>query len=261
MIGRGSLLRRWSRSRPAPSAFAEGETIEATARSHVGRVRQINEDRFLVRSDRGLWAVADGMGGHTAGTEAADTAVEELAGVADGEHAISEAALHAALVRANRRIHAGGGSRQGVSGTTIVVAWLLRDRLTVLWAGDSRAYRIRTGEARCLTRDHSVIQELLDAGEITEAEAERHPYAHLVTRALGASDTVDVDRIEVDFRPGDRLLLCSDGVSRSLDLAGVTRGSPDMGQFADDVISGALRRDGSDNATVVAIQLNALLPA
>jgi serine/threonine-protein phosphatase Stp1 len=257
MIGR-SLLQRWKRPRLEEAWTSEEDFFDAAARSHVGKVRQINEDRFLVRSERGLWAVADGMGGHSAGSDAATAAIEELAELADGSGAISDAALRAALERANRRIHDRANGQKAVSGSTIVVAWADRDRLSVFWAGDSRAYRVRDGAVQGLTHDHSVVQELLDAGEITAAEAERHPFAHLVTRALGASDTLTPDQIVVDLAPGDRVLLCSDGVSRTLDLLAVARGNLAIEEFADDLLSAALRCDGSDNATLVAIHMNAL---
>jgi serine/threonine protein phosphatase PrpC len=256
MIAR-SMLGRWARPVPEPSLTCGVPSVATAARSHVGKVREINEDRFLVRSECGLWAVADGMGGHTAGGDAANTAIDELARIADAGHTISAAAIHAALNRANRRIRSGAQNRGGVSGTTIVVAWLMGDRLTVFWAGDSRAYRLRGGQAHCLTRDHSVVQELLDAGEITAAQAEGHPQANLVTRALGADDTVTADHIVVDIHPGDRLLLCSDGVSRSLDQTAVASDRQAINEFADQVLSTALRRDGSDNATLVAIQVSA----
>jgi serine/threonine protein phosphatase PrpC len=255
MIAR-SMLGRWVRPAPAPLPTSEARSVEAAARSHVGKVREINEDRFLVRSEAGLWAVADGMGGHAGGGDAANRAIDELARIADAGHTISAAAIHAALNRANRAIRNGAQNRGAVSGTTIVVAWLAGGRLTVFWAGDSRAYRLQGDQAQCLTRDHSVVQELLDAGEITAAQADGHPQANLVTRALGADDTVMVDQIVVDIQPGDRLLLCSDGVSRTLDPATVASHRQAINQFADDVLSAALRRDGSDNATLIAIQVS-----
>jgi serine/threonine protein phosphatase Stp1 len=253
-----SLIRRWTRDAAPTEPMVEA--IEAAARTHVGKVRQINEDRFLVRSERHLWAIADGMGGHSRGTEAANAAVDELAALADAPEQISAPAIRAALASANRKIYDNPSGRQGTSGTTIVVAWLDRDRLTVFWAGDSRAYCIRHGKARCLTKDHSVVQDLLDAGEISEREAQRHPYANLVTRALGVAAEVELDETVVHVRPNDRLLLCSDGVSRSLDLGDCAVGNSSIGRFADDILCSALRRDGGDNATIVAIQLNALPP-
>lgn len=250
MIGRG-LLRRWARD-TAPSTI----TPVVAARSHVGRVREINEDRFLVRSDRGLWAVADGMGGLAGGSEAAEAAIAELAAAADQGEAMSENLITAALDRANRHIRGESSDPAPRSGTTVVTAWLEGRRLTIFWIGDSRAYLVREGTARCLTRDHSVVQDLLDAGEITAREAERHPYAHLVTRALGAAESALPDRITLDLAVGDRLLLCSDGISRSLDPqeAVATVGRP-LAAYVDSLLNQALIRDGRDNATLVAIEI------
>lgn len=247
-------LRRASGSAGLPVANTAG--IEAVARTHVGLVRQINEDRFLVRSDRGLWAVADGMGGHTGGSRAAEIAIEELGVLADGTTPLCADAICSALARANERIREGLREQQATSGTTIVVAVVRGQRLSVFWAGDSRAYLVRRGSVRCLTRDHSVVQELIDAGGLDKAKADRHPYSHLVTRALGASVIVRPDQVDVDWEPGDRLLLCSDGISRTLDQAAVANGAAVLGQFADDMLGTALRADGSDNATLVAIQLD-----
>lgn len=251
MIGRG-LLRRWSREAPAgPMGIAP----RVAARTHVGKMREINEDRFLVRSEQGLWAVADGMGGLTAGSEAAEAAVTELANLTDHHGMITEVAIGAALDRANRHIRRETPDAEARSGTTVVVAWLEGRRLSVFWIGDSRAYLLRKGTAQRLTHDHSVVQDLIDAGEITEVEAERHPYAHLVTRALGAAESVSADRVVVDLEAGDRLLLCSDGVSRSLDPEEAAGAADEIGTFADKLLGDALHRDGSDNATLIAIEI------
>jgi serine/threonine-protein phosphatase Stp1 len=249
-------LKRWGRRPPAPAATAEpSEMAEAVARTHVGKIRTINEDRFLVRTDRGLWAVADGMGGHADGGAAADAAMQELARAAD-EHPLSARSLRTALNEANSRIRSVGRERQAMSGSTVVAAWLSSGRLTVFWAGDSRAYLRRGGEWRCLTRDHTVVQELIDAGEVTAEAAAGHRYSHLVTRALGAADALTLDEAAVECRPGDCLLLCSDGVSRSLDLAAAATPDGGLGRFADGLLDRALEQDGSDNATLVVVRIN-----
>lgn len=253
MIGR-HLLRRWARSADTAKGWPETEAVLAAARTHVGKVRDINEDRFLVRSDRGLWAVADGMGGHAGGGDAADMAIAKLAELSDDKRPLSEAAIRAAMRRANHEIRANAQARAAVSGTTIVIAWLAEDRLSIFWAGDSRAYLMNGGAARCLTRDHSIVQDLIDAGDITPAQAERHPHAHLVTRALGATDTIELDLTASAFRPGDRVILCSDGVSRSLDLTRTGLPGETVAQLSDDLLAQALVRDGSDNATLIAIE-------
>jgi serine/threonine protein phosphatase PrpC len=227
---------------------------QAVGRTHVGKVREINEDRYLVRSERGLWAVADGMGGHCAGGQAADIAIDELRTLAEDERPLSDAAVRAALERANQRIRRELSRPRSVSGTTVVVAWLEGLRLSVFWAGDSRAYLFSGEGARCLTRDHSVVQELLDAGEIDAEQAGRHPHANLVTRALGADDRLVLDKVDLDLVIGDRFILCSDGISRSLDHS-VTPGGIPVAQFADSLLADALQRDGSDNATLVAIEV------
>lgn len=254
MIGR-DLLRRWSRE---PRSFAI--TPQVAARSHVGKVREINEDRFLVRSDQGLWAVADGMGGLAGGSEAAEAAIAELAATTDHGEPVTEKAILAAFDRTNRKIRGDLGDKEARSGTTIVTAWLEGTRLTVFWIGDSRVYLIRRGSARCLTHDHSVVQDLIDAGEITLAEAARHPFAHLVTRALGAAQNVKADKVTIDLAVGDRLLLCSDGISRSLDTEEAAGSDASLTLLADTLLDSALRRDGSDNATLVAIEILAGSP-
>lgn len=249
-------LKHWRRTPLAPSRGAEPrDMVEAVGRTHVGKIREINEDRFLVRTDRGLWAVADGMGGHADGGAAADVVIQELAHAAD-ESPLSARSLRAALSGANSRVRSVGRARNAISGSTVVVAWLDGERLTVLWAGDSRVYHRREGEWRCLTRDHTVVQELIDAGEVTAEGAARHRYSHLVTRALGAADAITLDEAVVRCRPGDCLLLCSDGVSRSLDLAATANPDEGLGRFADAVLDQALEQDGSDNATLVVVRLN-----
>jgi serine/threonine-protein phosphatase Stp1 len=198
------------------------------------------------------------MGGHCGGTEAANAAIDALSALADAPSEISAAAICAVLVSANASIYAASNARGATSGTTIVVAWLNRDELTVFWVGDSRAYWIRNSCVQCLTRDHSLVQALIDAGEITATEARMHPDANVVTRALGAAEMVEIDRAVTRLRIGDRVILCSDGVSRSLGAGAFANGKASLGQFADDVLGNALRCDGSDNATIVAVQLNTL---
>lgn len=234
----------------------------AAARTHVGRVRSINEDRLLDRADHGLWAVADGMGGHSAGAAAAMIAIDALDTLASGGKPIGEATVREAIARANRAIYAGEGSARGMapttSGTTIVVASIDCVGVTICWAGDSRAYRIRDGVAERLTRDHSLVQELVDSGAIAQESAERHPRANVVTRALGVAPTVKVDSVHVSLEAGDRILLCSDGVSRSLNPRDFTMPAGEIDDFADRLLRNAVQRDGSDNATLVLIERGTL---
>ena len=247
------MLPRWARiSAPAAGATTR---VRSAARTHVGRVRSVNEDRLLDRADCGLWAIADGMGGHQAGAAAATVAVDMLASLATRPASIGRTDLLAAITDANTRIHADPASDAGTSGTTIVAMTIAGLRATICWVGDSRAYRIRDGVAERLTRDHSLVQELVDAGVLAESAAARHPRANVVTRALGVAPRVEIDVATVAVAPGDRLLLCSDGISRSLHPRDFTTMPDAIDACADRLLANALQRDGSDNATLVLIDL------
>lgn len=219
----------------------------STSRSHVGRVRQINEDRVLDAPERQLWAVSDGMGGHRGGDLAAQSVIDALRRVADADAPIAPAAIIAALDRANAEIFA----RDRETGATVVVLSFHGDRAHVAWAGDSRCYRIRDGVACQLTRDHSLVQELTDAGLITADAAAAHPQANVITRAVGVGEACAFDSLQVDLRPGDRFLLCSDGLSRTLRLADLA--DTVLDPLADRLLEQALFRDGSDNISLVLV--------
>ncbi len=251
----GAILHRWWR--PGAPPPLPTLPIRAAGRTHVGRVRTVNEDRLLARTDCGLWAVADGMGGHQAGAAAAAIAIDTLATLAERGRAASRGDIVGALDQANATIFATSGEQAGTSGATIVALGLDHDLATICWAGDSRAYRIRDGVAVQLTHDHSLVQELVDAGVLSESAAERHPRANVVTRALGVAAQVRIDVVSHRLVPGDRILLCSDGISRSLDPRDFTTLPADMDAAADRLLANALQRDGSDNATLVLIAIPA----
>jgi serine/threonine protein phosphatase PrpC len=230
--------------------------FRSISRSHVGRVRKVNEDRVLDRSDRALWAVADGMGGHRGGDIAAEIAIAALRGLADDPAPIDCAAIQRALERANGEILARGGGAGGVIGSTIVALHVDRGEAHIFWAGDSRAYEALGGGWRQITRDHSLVQELVDQGLIDSVQAGRHPQAHVITRALGVDAGVQIDSVSFAVRQGDILLLCSDGLSRSLDpdMRGTTHAPGE--QDADRILAEALERDGSDNISFVLVAAN-----
>jgi serine/threonine protein phosphatase PrpC len=241
----------------APAALPAGAwTVRSVSRSHVGRVRKINEDRVLDCAARGLWAVADGMGGHAAGDVAAEAVVASLKALTDAPAEIDANAIEAVLAYTGRRLHARmvGGTR--MSGSTVVALHLRDGAGTLLWVGDSRAYRLRDGVLTRLSHDHSVVQELIDAGALTPEMAERHPKAHVVTRALGATSEVEIDIRSVDVRPGDLYLLCSDGLSRGAgdpDLAGLA--ARPIEAIADVLLDRALSDGGQDNISLVLIDV------
>ncbi|MDV3455500.1 protein phosphatase 2C domain-containing protein [Sphingomonas sp. HF-S4] len=225
------------------------EAFRSVSRSHVGRVRQVNEDRVLDRPDRGLWAVADGMGGHRGGDIAAELAIAALRGVADADSPVRGEAILAALESANGQILARSEAAGGVIGSTIVALHVAEGEAQIFWAGDSRAYRARDGRWEQATRDHSLVQQLVDEGLIDREQARRHPQAHVITRALGVEGKVEVERVSFAVEPGDVLLLCSDGLSRS--LGGNGTGADE--QAAERLLTEALEKDGSDNITFVLV--------
>ena len=194
--------------------------FECVTRTHVGLRRKVNEDSLLECTERGLWAVADGMGGHEAGEVASAMVIEALAGLpitnnleADTANAVS------AMIRVNQELIV--LARSDIHPRTIgstVVGLIIRDgQYRCFWAGDSRAYRVRRGVIRQLTRDHSLVQDLVEAGMIAPDEAHNHPNANVITRAVGAAETLIVDTVGGDARPGDQFLLASDGLTRLVD--------------------------------------------
>ncbi len=244
------LLRRKVRNDPC---YADEVVYQSQSRSHVGRVRSVNEDRYLDRADRRLWAVVDGMGGHSGGAAAATAVVDALHTLADDPAPIDAAAVRRVISLANRSIHDGKRDLNATSGATVVIALIQGREAKIFWAGDSRAYLVRSGKAERLTHDHSVVQEMIDAGLLTEAAAHRHPQANVVTRAIGVAPTIVLESVTTLLQANDRILLCSDGVSRSLDTRDFATMPAAIEDVAERFLGNALQRDGSDNATLVVI--------
>src|SRR6516164_9514193 len=192
--------------------------LRSGSATDVGLVRTVNQDQLLAASP--LFAVADGMGGHAAGEVASLTAIEALKAAFDKDR--SPAGLVAAAEEANRAVWDRGQTDlelRGMGTTLVAVALVESDgeeRLTVISVGDSRVYLLRQGELEQLTTDHSLVQELVDEGQLSEAEADVHPHRHVLTRALGVDQDVTVDEIQILPVRGDRYLLCSDGLPREL---------------------------------------------
>lgn len=232
---------------PLRGAVGSIGIVGSASRSHVGRVRQVNEDRVLDLPDHGLWAVADGMGGHYGGDLAAQSVATALRRLADGGGRLCPASVAQALEAANREIFDRGGN----AGATVVALNAHGSYVNIVWAGDSRCYRIRDGVPWQITRDHSVVQELIDAGLITAAAADRHPQANVITRALGVNAICELESSLLDLEPGDRFLLCSDGLSRTLG-AGDIDDAP-IEALADRLLGQALARDGTDNISLVLV--------
>jgi serine/threonine-protein phosphatase Stp1 len=235
------------------------EALSAWAASHAGTTRANNQDTFLIRSDLGLWAVADGAGGHGGGEIASAAVADALRGLPAGLSAGEllgrvRMALHDtnAALRAEAEAR---GPRAMLAST--VVALLVRDgHFACLWAGDSRCYLWRGGVLACITRDHSLVQELVDRGEITEEAAERHPQANVVTRAIGADDALALDKATGAVQMGDLFVLVSDGVSKALDarVLGDMLAAADGQALADALIALAMTRGSTDNVTALVVR-------
>ena len=227
--------------------------VEHAERSDTGLVRSANEDSFLVRSP--LFVVADGMGGASAGEIASSAAVEEFsAGLPAGDD--PEQRLSAVVRAANRRINseAAANERQRGMGTTITAALVGDGKVSIAHVGDSRAYLIRGDSMAQLTRDHTLVDELVREGRITEDEAANHPQRSIITRALGPEPDVDVDTATFDVEPGDVLLLCSDGLTGMVsdaDLLGAVSSSRSLAAAARTLVDAANEAGGRDNITVL----------
>lgn len=229
--------------------------IASTARTHPGRRAQ-NEDAVLARDDLGVWAVADGMGGHQGGSWAAATVIETLARLAceaDGR----PVALERAVAEGNQEIVEAGRQIGGTIGTTFAALAFDGQAMTGLWVGDSRIYRWRDGVLERLTRDHSIVQELVDRGTLQPAEAERHPMAHVLSRAVGVQAAVDADRFGLEAVPGDMFLLCSDGLTRVVSepeiAAELATGNAQAA--TDTLMELTLARGAPDNVSVVVVRI------
>lgn len=225
--------------------------VEIAQATHTGLVRGHNEDRYT--ASPGLLAVADGMGGALAGEVAAGIAVERLEGLAAD---VSLDQLQTAVENANGEIRAMALANPSQSGMgTTLTALLVRDeRAQLVHVGDSRAYLLRGGELRRITDDHSLVNELVKRGEIAAEDAERHPHRNVITRALGAEPTVDVDRVEVALADDDVILLCTDGLTSYVPESAVLEiltSQTSIQGAADALVERANAAGGSDNTTVV----------
>ncbi len=224
------------------------------AASDVGRVRDHNEDAYLVDDQLGLVAVADGMGGHQAGEVASATALEALrAAVTSGE------GIRDAVTSANDAVYDKSTTDERLSGmgTTLTAATLATGGTLLLGhVGDSRAYLLHDGTLRRLTTDHSLVEELIQAGEITPEEAEADPRRSMITRALGIEPDVDVDLYPTQLVSGDRLLFCSDGLTGMVsedELGTILRDEHDPTAAAARLVAAANSAGGIDNITVLVV--------
>jgi protein phosphatase len=239
--------------------------LSAAARSDLGRRRPANEDTYALAPELGLYLVADGMGGHRAGQVASGLAARAaVASLRVPREAPSGAVerLRACVVAANAEIVASSRAKPELAGmgTTVVALLAENARVALAHVGDSRAYLVRGKAIRRLTEDHTLVGELVRRGEISERAAASHPQRHVLLRALGVRRNVDPDMLELAPEPGDRYLLCSDGLTGHVadeEIAELVSEEADLDAACESLIDLANRRGGDDNITVVLLRCEA----
>ena len=226
---------------------------------HVGTVRKRNEDAFVDRADIGLWAVADGAGGHGDGhvaSAAAAAALADLPAGLSGAEVMVQVRLRLGAVHAELQRLAAIDSNGRMPASTVVVLMVRGGHFACLWAGDSRAYVLRQGTLCQVTQDHSLVREMVDAGLLAPEEAEAHPQANVITRALGSQEALQLDKVAGTIQPGDVVLLCTDGLFKALteiriEQILVSGGGPDQ------LLEEALREGARDNVTALTVAAQA----
>ena len=249
--------------------------LTAFGLTDVGRKRKHNEDAYLLDSERGLFVVADGMGGHAAGEVASRLTVESIqefiAGTEDdhdntwpfgynNRYSVDGNRLSTAIERANEKVMRAVVNRPELKGmgTTVVAALFDEMRATLVHVGDSRAYLYRDAELRRLTDDHSWVQEQVNAGILSEEEARSHPLKNVVTRALGGGAHVAVDLLEIPVGDGDRFLLCSDGLTGMVsdeEITAALASTQTLEKIVRGLIDLANERGGLDNITAIMVEV------
>lgn len=228
----------------------------SAARTHVGLIRKANEDSMLARDEAALWIVADGMGGHDNGQWASQTLVAQFAAL---DLAINRNARGAAIVHAlkdgNDAIHDAATAAGKQMGTTAVVVHCDAEDVLLIWVGDSRIYRLRGTQFVQMTRDHTMVQDLVDRGTLHPSEAETHPMSHVLSRAVGTEAVLRYDSLVDRAVAGDRYLLCSDGLSKvvSDDQVAAILSTGTIDSAAERLIAETLERGAPDNTTVIVL--------
>ena len=238
----------------------------SSSATDIGCVRALNEDALLERAEIGLWAVADGMGGHESGDFASRTIVEALGRLAPPRDAASfsrDVQWH--IREAHEALREEAVRRDGAKtiGSTVVTLLVSGPGFICVWAGDSRLYHLRDGTLRQVSRDHSLVQEMVDAGSLEAAEAESHPHANVITRAVGASAELELETAHGTLLAGDRLLLCSDGLTRYVPDSEIAEilVSAEVKEAAGLLVHTALERRTRDNVSTIVVACEAAMGA
>lgn len=235
---------------------SRGLRLVESVRTDVGKARDQNEDSLLRRPEAGLWAVADGMGGLERGQWASTEVAAALkAALLSGDFDEDARRVADAIHGVNRRIHAESEASGDRMGSTVVALLVNGRRFAVLWAGDSRAYLLRSGELHRLTRDHTQVQELVEEGLLTPEDAMHHPMSHVLTRAAGVEPGLEIDAIADEAEVGDVFLLCSDGLHGVVSDAEIALalGLERLPAACDRLIELCLARGAPDNVTLITV--------
>lgn len=232
-------------------------SFETAALSDPGLVREENEDNWFVDESKGIWLVADGMGGHTNGKLASAKVVECARTVGFAVSAPDlQARFHDRMLRANGDLLSVAHSTNAVLGSTMVAVLVFGNHLACVWAGDSRAYLIRGGVLHQISRDHTEVQDLLDKAIIDAEQARTWPRRNVITRAVGVFDELELDMVQGQIEEGDRILLCSDGLTGHVTDVEIGNAlmKPTPSEACQMLVDLTLERGARDNVTVIVLQ-------
>ena len=234
-------------------------TWQSAAITDVGKVRKLNEDSILDRGGDGLWVVADGMGGHSAGDLASGLIINSLSKLASAP-ALPDFVerVEDAIQDVNERLFTVANAHNQTSGSTVVILLLCGRHAVVMWAGDSRCYRLRDGHLAQITTDHTQLELFIEKGLLTREQAVGHPSTNMVTRAVGVTDNLFLEMDLLELAAGDRYLLCSDGLDKHVKDAEIEQhlGGADPTTVAQALIDLTLSRGAIDNVSVCVVQID-----
>lgn len=234
--------------------------FDVGATSHPGKIRQVNEDSYFVAPTSGVFAVADGMGGHEGGALASSTVVQFLESIGTPVSAADLLArLEDRILRANSALQEIAHERGKIIGSTVAILLTYEDHFACVWSGDSRIYRVRSAAITQLSRDHTEVRDLLERGLLTAEEARTWPRKNVITRAIGVRDEPELELEHGLLEPGDTFIICSDGLTGHVGddeiLAYAGRGGSQ--EVSDGLVNLTLERGAADNVTVVVVRYDA----
>jgi protein phosphatase len=231
-------------------------TWVSVAETDIGTVRKVNEDDFFDGPQAHLWCVADGMGGHARGDVASQMITQTLKELSANPSSLSVDSIKANLIKVNDSLIDLSVQHNGIVGSTVVVLFFDGKQAHCIWAGDSRIYRLREGKLSRVTRDHSQVEDMVDAGLIRPEEAETHPKANVITRAVGAAETLELEVKTLDLDSGDQYFLCSDGLNKVMSDNEIEHALQTMPNktITERLIEIALNRKARDNVTVIVVR-------